>query len=258
MFSLLSKDQAVSLLEAIDDVINFHQVLLGSLEVVRSADPTDQMFGGYFLDFIPFFSEVYLKLKSLLPKIVTFVIQSNADISQDKDTMAMLQFSADIHLPVQHVSKMVNLTRRILNVTPLDHEDWEFSMYSWRSLRDAVKKIDQEVKEIESKETLNSFIEKLDSYNGPSIQDCGQIVRYGTLRIGNARHTYHVYLMEKVLFILKPVSLRLSIGKKNKRSSLSRAKFSIEYQITLNSQHVKAISANNDLGGRVTFSNRIR
>lgn len=235
-------------MEAIDDVINFHQVLLGSLEVVRSADPTDQMFGGYFLDFIPFFSEVYLKLKSLLPKIVTCIIESNN--SQNRDIMSVLQFSADIHMPVQHVTKTINFTRRILNVTPLDHEDWTFTMYSWRSLRDAVKKIDQEVKEIESEETLNSFLEKLDSYDGPPLHSFGQLVRYGTLRIGDRRQLSHVYLLEKKLFILRSIPLSLPIGRKYKGNSfLSGTKFTIEHQILLNSQHIKAIVTNSDMGG---------
>jgi hypothetical protein len=212
---------------------------------MRLADPADQMFGGYFLDFIPFFSEVYLKLKSLLPKIVTCLVDSNK--SQNLDMISILQFSADIHLPVQHVTKMLNFTRRILNVTPLDHEDWTFTLYSWRSLRDAVKKIDREVREIESKESVNTFIEKLDCYYGPPIQSFGKLMRYGTIRIGDRRQIYHVYLLEKRLFILKsrPPSLY-------KRNSLNSAtKFTVEYELVLDSMHLKAITTNSDLDGSI-------
>jgi hypothetical protein len=208
------------------------------------------MFGGYFLDFVPFFSEVYLKLKSLLPQIVTCLVDSNK--SQHLDMASILSFSAEIHLPVQHVTKMLNYTRRILNLTPLDHEDWTFTMYSWRSLRDAVKKIDQEVREIETKEALNTFLDKLDGYDGPPIESFGQLVRYGTIRIGVRRQIFHIYLLEQKLFILKSIPLSLSIGKKHKRDSLSSAtKFVVEYEILLDSLHLKSIATNSDLGGTI-------
>lgn len=168
-----------ALIESLQDLLNFHQVLTQSLRLVAQAEPQDQLTGGYILDFIPFFSEVYSEYKAQLPKMMTHAIESSSDFSKksfgslyrrsstglNSVVTPVLQFTASMSRPAQRMFKLVQFLRRLLEVTPLDHEDRELSLVAWRASRDAIVAIDSQVKTIENHETVHQLVKQVDNWD---------------------------------------------------------------------------------------------
>ena len=76
----------------------------------------------------------------------------------------ILHFTAALHKPFQNIQKTTYFLRKVLEATPLTHDDRVYTVFAWRSLREAVAKIEVQAKNVETRENIRVVMKKIDHW----------------------------------------------------------------------------------------------
>jgi hypothetical protein len=111
--------------------------------------------------------------------------------------------------PFHKRTDFYKFVRKMLEITPSYHPEYESTVLAWRSMREAQRLIAQANKRAETMEILKKLESQIVNYEGPHLTDYGSIIRHGILQAREPASNLtnvQAYLLEKTLIILKPRS----------------------------------------------------
>jgi hypothetical protein len=201
---------------SIIDILKFHDSLLHGLESMSRGSKVGEVLQRYSKDF----REIYSKYASLLPTAVTMSSRELCEFLRSRiefcpsDSAVFLKFISLLHGPFQRRQDICISVRKVLEVIPLEHPDYQSVLNCWKSFKITASFLRELLCRSESEEELYAVESQLVDYQvfflflilkGPSLDDFGLIVLKGPFNVksGRRRKYRFVYLLQKCILILK-------------------------------------------------------
>ena len=191
---------------------------------------------------------MYGAYKTKLPKLLTKAAyyREQEDLSIVSD---ILYLNTSLFKPSQRIWSFKHFLRRILELTPLSHDDLHFILIAWQQYRKFISEIDSAVKSLEAQECLKELESKIENWKvllnycslikGFPLESYGPILHNGVLFVGDKHCLHQVYLFKDLLLFLKPKKSDSRTGKLTVAHKIMLTKASIKFMVLSNSEGAK-------------------